>query len=257
MTDLRTLLHESAPEPARPLEMADIRARASSRPTRRRLAAWIGALGVVLGAGLALGGPALRPADDSRIAVDMTPAPTVTTTTDQPALTSTETTAIPDRPIDGGIVATPATGARSSPPVSGASGSATTTTTSPSPPAFAPFSDTDYPTADSCQVDNRDLVPDGQRACRFKATKRSGASMRTEETSSASSAGVEGYVRVVREGKTTTYTVSKMYAEAGDLTVFAGCEFFIEPGDLVEVQIRNSPTASGVTTVGAGDGWAC
>lgn len=271
MTDLRTLLRESAPTPRQPLDLAELHRRADRRGTRRWLT-WIAGLGAVLGLAGPVGVGVLSPADegDSRVGV----GPVVTTSSTvasasasavASASTTTTTTTTrrgtgagaratsakaADRPSDAGAPADPVVGSSER-------------STAPGPadrpaPATATAGNPDYPEATACTVDDVGLGPGEERRCRFTATTNGGASLRSDGPASPD-VGVRGEVIITRGRTTTRREVQYQSVRAGDVSAFAGCDKFIEPGDLVEVVLTNStsPAESGRTTLGAGEGWAC
>lgn len=270
MTDLRTMLHESAPTPRRPLDMVDVRRRAQRSGARRALA-WLGAVGAVVALGVPVGGSLLAPAGEG--AVDAVGGPRATTTT-----TSTPDDVGFDGPESATRVAespapetgTDAAGAAASLGTSGqASPDLSPSPTAPPPPA-AVASDADdgaYPPGAGCSVDDAGLGPDERRTCRFTATEVGGASMQTDSAVDSPGTQPKGLVTVTRDGVSTTYELGTTRARAQDPTgeelgVFLdGCRHgpFIQPGDLVEAVItRTSSTPpAATTTLIAGEEWAC
>ena len=239
MTDIRTLLHDAAPTPAVALDMAAVRARARRTTLRRRVIAVLTGVGAAIGIGVPVGTGLLAPASQSeRVGIvggerieDHTLGDDERRASDVAALSATTVASILGR-------------------------SSATTTRSQTP--TAPVA---YPSAAFCTVNDRDLVAGAQRSCRFTATKRGGASLQSDG-STAPPPGVspKGEVRVTRGGETSTHEVTNVRAKAGDAEVFAGCSFFIEPGDLVEVVITSSAAGAkddATVTLGGGEGWAC
>ena len=255
MTDLRTLLHEAAPTPSRPLDMAAVRRR-SQRLGLRRVGVWVGALGVLAGIAVPVAG-GLVPSSDPDAGVDVGPGPTTTTTLDpDPDDAAPAPTSIHAADVEAS--ADPSVGpgrgdADGSPlaPTSPGDGAPTTTEATP---ALA----SGHPAAPECSVDNEGLGAGEQRRCRFTATKRGGAQMWTSGPVGTAAADVKGEVILTRQGQTTRYEVTRGNARAGEAGVFLGCGSFIEPGDLVEVVLTNgSDVQVHTTTLGAGDGWTC
>ena len=261
MTDLRTLLHASAPTPQSPLDMAEISRRARRRSSRR-LMTWLGVAGLTLGLGIP-GGSILVTADN-RHHEHAGPSPTLplTEVTVGASIEST-TTARPIGTVAGRPVPDAGTGGAAVPsgtPAGRRGGTATAdeephTTAAPPPTSTTVPSESDpYPLAASCAVDNAGLRPSEQRRCRFTATTAGGASRRPygDEVHSP-----QGQVLVTRDGATTAHPVVGVQAFAGD--VKRGCEeLFIEPGDRVEVILTNSATGTqSIETIGAGEHWEC
>lgn len=268
MTDLRTLLHDSAPAPRGPLDMRDVRRRAE-RAGARRVLAWLSGIGVAIGLGVPVGGALLSPADNAAVVEVGVSEPSTTTSAPNPTVpvaaplgaTTSSTVRLAsrsgvDRPglVDDAVTASELEGDPAA--------IATTTLGAPagvdSEPSPKLEATDGYPLASSCSVDNAGLGPKRQRTCQFTATTRGGAEMRSNGVAMAAGNGAEGHVTVTRDGKRTTTIVQYDSASAGDLGVF-GCGGLIEPGDLVEVVLTNgagSPDGS-TTTLGAGEGWYC
>lgn len=254
MTDIRTLLHEAAPTPAGPLDMAVVHARARRR-SWRRVGAWVAGLGVVIGAAVPVGGSLLVSAGQG----DRRPAAEDATGDDASSINGRATDergAKPARDPGSGVDdGTPIDGEVGAPP----SGSTADRTAGPSTTAAAPAPSTSHPAAASCSVDTAGLDDGAMRSCRFTATKTGGAGMTSSgATGPTPGVGPSGEVTVTRNGVSQTYSVGRHGARAGDAGVFVGCNVFIQPGDLVDVVLTNSSssTATGVTTtLGAGEGW--
>ena len=258
MTDLRTLLHDAAPMPRHPLDMAAVRRR-SQRLGLRRVGLWVGALGVLAGVAVPVAG-GLVPSSDPDAGVQVIPGPiTTTTSTTTPDLVGPDTDAPQseassdsDRPdvLPGG-----ASGA------SAGSAEATERVIPWSPPTTEvarPVNRADYPAAAECSVDNEGLAAGEQRRCRFTATTSGGFGFRSSGPVYPNAAQVSGKVLVTRDGVTTTYDVVDARAEAGGFGAFVGCDFPLDPGDLVEVVLTSHRDDQlTTTTLGAGDGWAC
>lgn len=264
MTDLRTLLHQSAPVPSAPLDMAAVR-RLAARRRSRRIAGWLGLAGLTLGLGVPGGAQLVTVGDDGHAGGGSSAAAVTTPTTTSgggrssaATLAAGGTSASPKAPIAIGAPGAPtavvAGGAGERSSADGGAGpegpGAAPTLTPSSPTTTAPA----YPAAASCWVDNRDLGPSEQRSCRFTATAEGGTSRRPygDEASSP-----HGQVFVTRYGTTTVHPVVGVHVFAGD--VEHGCEdLFIQPGDLVEVVLTNNPGGTReVETIGAGHGWEC
>jgi len=265
MTDLRELLHESAPRPTGPLDMAAVYRRGRQRRSRR-LGGWLGLAGVTLGLGVPSGSMLVTAGEGGR---DQAAATTTLPPTGAARAASETTTTLglvagpPIRSLTagGGGAKTPIRTvdplAPSAAPTS--SGDPIAAPTSTAPPGATPTSGPaaprpEYPRAASCSVDNAGLGPSEQRACRFTATAAGGASRRPygDEVNSP-----HGQVLVTRNGTTTAHPVFGAEVFAGD--VRRGCqELFIQPGDLVEVVLTNSPRGTTqVETIGAGEHWEC
>ncbi|MDQ3106333.1 MAG: hypothetical protein M3Q68_00815 [Actinomycetota bacterium] len=267
MIDLRTMLHDSAPMPRTPLDMADIQRRARRRQPRR-FAAWLGLAGLTLGVGIPGASVLVTAGDphgeqakptatsidtvlDAVLDADATTDSTTTTTTRgatsegvRPATAARVDGTTAAAPIAGGTLQG---GGATEAPSTTINPARPTTTTGP-PPAEA------YPRAASCTVDNAGLGPNEQRRCLFTATAAGGASRRPygDEVNSP-----HGQVLVTRNGATTAHPVVGVNVFAGDLE--RGCEdLFIQPGDLVEVILTNSASGTReVETIGAGEHWEC
>lgn len=247
MTDIRTLLYEAAPAPSGPLDMTAVRSR-SARRSWRRIAAWMGGVGLVIGAGVAGGGNLLvstgsdgrdHPSHEREAAAEAT---TTTTTADGSSAGSPGAAAGAEGAVGGGPTA-----ARASGPEVVSSRSTGTSTLDPWV----------YPSAESCSVDNTGMGDGQRRSCSFRATAKGGAQLRSSgPTNPSPGVSAEGTVTVTRDGQRTTYTIGKWRAEAGGMGVFIGCEVnIIQPGDLVDVELVNGTDADGetsVTTLGAG-----
>ena len=255
MADLRTLLHDSAPEPSAPLDMAAVRRRAQ-RTGMRRLAAWLAGLGAIVGIGFPVGGSILVNADQSEPPrVDR-----VTPETVQGAKRVTTGTSVVE-PDGDGAPPPGATRVTSRPAQLGGA-----TTTSPpaaskadgdvEPSVVANAEARDYPPAAYCAVDNVGLGADQSRSCRFTATARGGGTVKSTSPVYPPP-GIRAQMRITRNGETNTYMIGHQRVQAGDAGTFY-CGAMIEPGDLVEVILTNSPAPDGSTsTAGAGDGWEC
>lgn len=254
MADIRTLLHEAAPRPVAPLDMAVIRARAERRPVRRLLV-WVAGIGAVVGFGVPTGSSWLLSPGDS-VTIDVVPAPAPSTPS-------------PVGPSPSGreVATADATGqpsaSESQPPPSGstsaqapaARGGSTTTTTAPR---------ADYPAGTACSVDTYGLALGDQRRCRFTATVAGGWNLYQPTPHPPSVAQLPDIlVRVRRNGIATTYRPQQVHDDgpAGGYTLEGCDDAIIRPGDLVEVVIAQPHevwmdlrTEMGV---GAGEGWGC
>ena len=258
MTDLRTLLHDAAPTPRRPLDMAAVRRR-SQRLGLRRVGLWLGALGVLAGVAVPVAG-GLVPSSGPDAGVDVGPGPTTTTTLDpDPGDGGPVPSSIPADEAEASTasrVGSPRSGDDPSPVTPASPGNAGAPATTEPPAALAG----QYPAAPECSVDNEGLGAGEQRRCRFTATKTGGASLISSDGVDPEATVFRGEVFLTRAGRTTRYEVGHSAgARAGEVGVAAGCsDVVIEPGDLVEVVLTNgSGRQVATTTLGAGDGWAC
>lgn len=253
MTDLRRLLHDSAPVPSGPLDMAAVRRRAR-RTGLRRVASWIAGLTVISGIGFPLGESIFVNADQpGRPRVERTSPETVEEDGDPTATTLRAG----DGRDSGTSPVTSVTSLRAHP------GPTTTTATVPAashsgaePSVAATADEGDYPSAPFCAVDNVGLGANQSRSCRFKATTRGGGTVKTTSPVYPPP-GIRAEMRITRNGETTTHTIGHQRVQAGEAGTFY-CGALIEPDDLVEVVLTNSPAPDGSTsTAGAGDGWEC
>jgi len=247
MTDIRTLLHEAALSPLRPLDMAALQTRARRRSIRR-FATWVAGVGVVITAAVPTGGAILVNTSEGQRDRAERRDPTVE-----------DGTAVDDdgsfQAIGGGE-----TGARDGglPPDS-VGRSSTTTTASGGSGSAAPTDSSTYPRRSSCVVDNVGLGDGETRACRFTATVAGSADMTSTGTTNPPP-GARGEVTVTRDGVSRTYDAEVTDRRVGDAGVFAGCGGeFIQPGDLVDVVLTNSTAdpEDATITLGAGEGWEC
>ena len=256
MTDLSTLLHESAPTPRRPLDLDAIHARAQRRGGWRRW--WLGGLAAVLAVPASAG--ILAPAHEGASTVDTDRRPPVVTPDEPPA---------PDGTAVGGDDGGATSDDRAGEPVAagrplaastagpdGSSPSPTTPVWSTAGDELDPMPADPYPLASACSVDDAGHTPGEERRCRFTASGRGGASLRSSGPTSP--VGSSGRVLVTRNGQTTTHEVRYQSVRAGEFGAFA-CGGLIEPGDLVEVVLttKSTPDDGTVTTLGAGEGWEC
>lgn len=275
MTDLRTLLHDAAPDPSGPVDVAEIHRRAEQRGVRR-IVAWVASMGVLL-ASLPVGNSLLlQSADDGEQAGPpateesqgddaSTPEGDQAPPSSQPPsdASAPSTSAAPDdgdpqtasgtTPDGGGwtIVvdyATPTPSTTSPPPVTG---SAT------------------HPAESSCQVDTTDMAAGQQRVCRFTATDAGGAAM-TGNTVDGWESDVVGEVTVTRDGNVVYVWNSDEHGAAvfagnggvrrdtcGDPVVHQDEGYFIQAGDLVDVVLTVHQDDDELVTLGAGQGWSC
>jgi hypothetical protein len=260
MPDLSTLLHDSAPAPRRPLDLAAVHQRARLSGVRRRLL-WLGGLGALLA--LPGGAGILAPAGDGGDTVDSRRPPAITPDRpavgdDGPAADAGGTAA----PGDGDDAIAAGTGTRGTPTTSPAPASSAADAGAPTLVEVGPTGGADgnvptpFPSASACAVDDVGHVPGEERRCRFTATAGGGASLRS--SGPTSSVGARGRVIITRNGQTTTHEVQYQSVRAGELGAFA-CGGLIEPGDLVEVVLttKSTPDDGTVTTLGAGEGWEC
>lgn len=257
MTDLRTLLNASAPTPTRPLDMRAVRRRAQRTRARRALA-WLGAIGVLVGIGVPTGGALLSPADRSRVdAIDGDRA--IATTTSVVGEVDDSSEVAPDSNSSEGA-SEAGQGVVGGDPGSPLLEHPTTTRSTARPRADA------YPRAAGCSVNDDGLAEEESRVCRFTATTRGNAYMRTDGGVHYFGVQPDGRVTVTRAGVSTTYQVGNTGVTAEDpngeeAAVFAGCGSngtFIEPGDLVEVVLtRTSSTEPTATTVLTAGEWQC
>jgi len=251
MPDIRTLLHDAAPQPVAALDMAAVRSRAARRP-RRRLVTWLAGLGAVIAAGVGVGIPG-----GGGILVNAGQD-------DRPAVIESDSSRT-DEIVDGTATAwDPSPGmddeAGFSPPVSSPSASSPASVPHPLAPTAAPSAA--YPPMASCSVDNRDLGRGHSRSCRFTATTAGGWNyyQPPNHLPSASDAPTVS-VRVTRDGSTTVYS-TRMVRDGGPAGTYHldGCtDDVIEPGDLVEVVITEPYDATVRTEMGGGAGehWGC
>ena len=117
--------------------------------------------------------------------------------------------------------------------------------------------------ADSCSVDARGLAPGRTRSCQFIAREEGGW------WSGYSDGGVAGWyqsqppaaeVRVTHHGYTSYYRAKTDPGTPGmDMNGWGCDDALIEPGDLVEVDLRAPDGASpgSYYEAGAGRGWGC
>jgi hypothetical protein len=251
MPDIRTLLHDAAPSPARPLQMDVVRARAR-RSSTRRLVAWIAGLGAVMGLGVPVGSGLLPSAGEGDRVSIIDPRPTIesTPTTGQPPVTVGT-----DLPGNPGTLPTvdPPPESLPAPTISTTLPAATSSTT----PTTA---GSRYPAATACAVDTYGLDEGEARSCRFTATSRGGwNNYSTNLTSSLDKMPVVR-ITVIRGDDVMTYR-SQEVDENGD-TQYENCaEDIIQPGDLVEVRIDQAYVWIDGTEyqmgAGAGEGWGC
>ena len=256
MTDLSTLLHESAPAPRRPLDLAAVHDRARRAGARRRLL-WLGGLGSLLA--LPIGAGTFVPAHegaDGRVDAGRK-RPAVVAPDDSSAADGTALAVAADAGKATGVGGS----VRHSPPT------ATSAASSVGDPLMdaievvpvvdgATAVDASYPTAAACSVDDVGLAPRDERRCRFTASALGGASFRSNGPTSP--VGASGRVLVTRNGETTTYEVRHSVVRVGEVrTVYCGA--YIEPGDLVEVvlTVEDVPDDGTTVTLGAGEGWEC
>ena len=253
MTELRSLLHDSAPVPSGPLDMAAVRRRAR-RTGFRRVAAWLAGLGAIAGIGFPLGGSILVNADQpGRPRVERVAPETAEDLGDHTATTSRTA----DATGGGSARVTATTLLRAQPTTT------TTTATSPAaeqndvkPPVAVSAEQRDFPPAPFCAVDNVGLAANQSRSCRFTATTAGGGTVKTTSPVYPPP-GIRAEMRITRNGETTTHMIGHQRVQAGEAGTFY-CGALIEPGDLVEVVLTNSPSPDGSTsTAGAGDGWEC
>ncbi len=268
MTDLTTLLQEGAPVPQQPLDVDALLQRAR-RPSGRRLMAWLGGLGAVVGLAIPVGGALLAPADRRATEIVTGPEISPASTTPTPTTASQGATPRTSRSGDSSQVAgtsLPDLGARSQPALISATTTAarapgaslsTSTTTTTSLAAAAPASE--YPAAHSCVVNDTGLASGEQRRCRFAAQGKGGASLRSSGPANAAGNGAKGEVLITRGKQTTRQDVAFQRSDAGDLAVFACGGPDIQAGDLVEIILTagNDPGDSTTMTLGAGEGWEC
>lgn len=256
MTDLHTLLRESAPAPSSPLDMSAVRQRAARLGTRRFFA-WVAGLGVATGLVVPIGGPLLVSGDRAeQVATDVR-APDngdqegdegVDRVEDRADAGSSASDAGNDEGSESASEAS-----ASAPPSTVARGTASGSVADAAAPA-APAEH--FPAAAVCTVDTVGLGAGHERVCRFTATAAGGASLTTTGPISPPP-GIKAEVIVTRNGESTTYVVTEDTVRAGEVGTFR-CGRIIEVGDLVEVVLTNSPAPDGHrTTLGAGEGWEC
>ena len=255
MTDLRTLLHESAPTPSGPLDMSAVRSRAR-HGRLRRIGIWFAGLVAVAGVGIPASQGLLGSADrDSRdVAINterkerepgdpatVLPSPGGATVDDPSGLS-----------VQGGQ--------RQSRPESVAP---TTQPRTPPTTSAQPSSAAVFPSQQECSVTTAGMRVGEQRRCRFSPTEVGGASIVTDGPAwSSGNAPAYGEVLVTRGGSTGvawTSNESGAAVAAGEGAVFAGgCgRMFLQPGDLVEVVLTKQRDDPFNVTLGAGKDWSC
>ena len=263
MTDVRTLLRDNALRPDGALDMAGVYARAN-RHSIRRLAAWLAGLGAVIGVAVPVGDRLLVNAGDDRSVGIVDPRP--------PTEQTTPTVVAPGQAPRGELSGLPhaSTG---TPPTAARDLQPTRPAPSPTdPPTTLP--EQSYPSGASCSVDTLGLEYSGERSCRFTATTAGGWSWYkpSPNATPAPYNPPRGTVYVTHNGEIRRYETEAIHTGApgdpGPTTRIEGCaDNIIQPGDLVEVVIRNmAPTTLSRSYslddryemgVGAGRGWSC
>ena len=250
MTDIRTLLHDAAPSPTGPLDMAAVRARARRSPGRR-LAAWIVGAGALIGVGVPVGNAVLVTGghDTAVEVVDPTPTTGVTTTS-IPAAAPQRDAPATDREYGAGSTASNVTDAESALPASSGSEAPTMGYDPP------------YPRASECSVDTYGLASGDARTCRFTATAAGGWNYYQPPHGPTITEIPYIEVSVTRGDETRVYRTERV--PSGTPTGgyrLKGCDDdIIRPGDRVEVLIQQADPWMDIRNemgVGAGSGWGC